>query len=110
MKSVKIVKLRGLYLIHDQIDKSFGHEGLDSVGKESFINHIHIMGPDRLGKSLKIINWWVAQLMRNWPKVSFRIYQIVSRGEVTLRLHSVRNGVPNWSEDKNGLIVINGIA
>ena len=89
-----------------QLRLSHGYEGLDTVGREAFVNHLHLTADDRVSAAAGIIGSWAADMRARWPDRAFRIYRQVEPGEVTIRFHRVRLGVPNWCEDGIEVIVV----
>jgi hypothetical protein len=43
-----------------------------------------------------------------WPDRTFRLYRQVEAGEVTIRFHLVRPGLPNWCELGTEVITVGG--
>jgi hypothetical protein len=87
--------------IYDErlLSLAHGFESLDPVGREAFINHVHIDGGDRLLIAERLIESWAGELRSRWPACEFRIYRHVRSEEVTIRFHRVRPGFPNWCEE-----------
>ncbi len=89
----------------DQFRHSYGFEKLDQIGREAFVNHLHLTGDSRETKAKRIIQSWIAELRAKWPEREFRIYRHSDEDEVTIRFHMVRQGVPNWCESGPKLLM-----
>ena len=92
----------------DQFRLSRGFEGLDPIGREAFVNHLHLNGADRAAAAEQNIKSWVAEMRARWPESAFRIYRQVEDDEVTIRFHMVRLGLPNWCEGGIEIIDVDG--
>lgn len=90
----------------DQLRLSHGFEGLDPIGREAFVNHLHLSAADRIAAAERIIRAWVAEMKARWPDREFRIYRHVEAHEVTIRFHMVRAGQSNWCEDGIELLIV----
>jgi hypothetical protein len=80
----------------EQLIHSFGYESLDAVGREAFVNHIHLEGENRERLANELVSDWSDELREKWPLERFRIYWCEDVSEITVRFHRVRDGVPNW--------------
>jgi hypothetical protein len=89
------------------LSHGFGH--LDSVGREAFVNHIHLSGDAREQLADQIVQDWIKDMHSKWPNETFRVYRHVIDREIVLRFHLVRHGVANWFEGEEGLLVVEGI-
>lgn len=85
----------------EQLSLSRGFESLDPVGREAFVNHMHLAGADRAAAANRVIASWAVEMRARWPEREFRVYRHVAPGEVTIRFHMVRPGLPNWCEDED---------
>lgn len=83
----------------DQLALSHGHDHLDAVAREAFVNHVHFTGPERRSEANRLVDSWRSQLNSGWPGATFRIYWVTTPGEVTVRFHRVREGLPNWADE-----------
>jgi hypothetical protein len=90
----------------EQLRLSHGYEGLDPVGQEAFVNHIHFSGADREAVAARVIESWIAEMRARWPGRTFRVYRHLGANEVIIRFHVVRAGVPNWCEGGVGVITV----
>jgi hypothetical protein len=99
-----LIELDGCVYDERQFASSHGFESLDPVGREAFVNHLHLGGDDRNGIASQVIEAWATEMRSRWPNRRFRIYRHSSPGEVTIRFHLVRPGIPNWCEE--GLEII----
>ncbi len=93
-----LIEIDGCVFDRDQLECSHGFEELDAVGRESFVNHIHLEGADHLTRARAIIESWAAELQRRCRNGRFRIYLQSEPDETIIRFHRVRDGVPNWAE------------
>jgi hypothetical protein len=100
-----LVEVDGCVFDEEQLSLSRGFESLDPVGREAFVNHMHLAGADRVAAAGRVISSWVAEMRARWPEQEFRIYRNVVPDEVTIRFHRVRPGLPNWCEDE-GLVEV----
>jgi hypothetical protein len=90
-----IVEINGCYFLKDQLDSAHGHDNLDLIGQEAFVNHLHVDGKDHETDSRKILDSWLIW-MAMFPGQKFRIYIQTDDKETTLRFHAIRNGISNW--------------
>jgi hypothetical protein len=86
--------------------RSHGFETLDLVGREAFVNHIHVSGDDRERQADEIIAAWSANMSSNWPTRIFRIYRDIVDDEIIVRFHMVRPGVVNWSDGNDCKVIV----
>jgi hypothetical protein len=93
-----LIEIDGCVFDGDELQHSHGFEELDPVGRESFVNHIHLQGPDSMRWAEAIVAAWSRELRNGWPHCRFRIYLDKRRGETTIRFHMLRDGIPNWAE------------
>jgi hypothetical protein len=103
-----LVEVDGCVYDADEFRRSGGYEREDPVGREAFVNHMHLNGDDRAAEAARVIAAWEAAMREGWPGRKFRIYRQVEAHEVTIRFHMVRPGVPNWSEEGIEIIVVGG--
>jgi len=94
-----LVEVEGCVFDAGQLRLSHGYERLDPVGREAFVNHLHLTDDDRVAAAERVIQSWAAEMRAQWPRRAFRIYRQVEEDEVTIRFHMVRPGLPNWCED-----------
>ena len=94
-----LIESNGAIFVRDQIAKSHGHDGMDLVGQEAFVNHALFSGADFQTMAENTIETWKYEMKRYWHGKVFRIYRQVSQDEIILRFHLVREGVPNWCDD-----------
>ena len=102
-----LIQVGGCIYDAESYPHSHGFESLDPVGREAFVNHIHISGADREREADGIIEAWRSSMVSDWPGYAFRIYRHAIDDEIIVRFHVVRRGVPNWSEGAEGHIVVN---
>jgi hypothetical protein len=103
---VVLVEIGGCIFDAGQVGLSHGYEGLDPVGREAFVNHLHLTAADREIAAARVIESWVTEMRAGWPGREFRIYRQVEAGEVTIRFHLVRPNLPNWCEDGIEVIIV----
>jgi hypothetical protein len=103
-----LVELGGCVFDANQLKSSHGYERLDLIGREAFVNHMHLTNCDREAEARRIIEAWATELSARWPNSTFRIYRDVEVDEVTIRFHMVRPGEPNWCEEGVEVIVVGG--
>jgi len=101
-----LVEIDGCIFDETQMRSSHGYEALDAIGKESFVNHIHLDAVDRKKESEKIIEAWAGEMKLKWPGNEFRIYRQIEEDEITVRFHLVRTSEPNWCESGIEIIEI----
>lgn len=89
-----------------QYGLSHGFESLDSVGREAFVNHVHLAGDAAAHKANLIIQSWIKEMRSLFPGRTFRIYRQVEPSEITLRFHLVRSGISNWCEQGIEIITV----
>ena len=90
----------------EQLKLSHGYEDLDPIGKEAFVNHIHLTGEDRQPRAAELIDGWVSEMKSKFPGKRFKIYRQVEPGEITIRFHLTRKGEPDWSDSGVEIIEI----
>ena len=100
-----LIEVGGCVYDEEQLGLSRGYEELDAVGREAFVNHMHIDSEDREAEAARVVGAWAAEMQARWPGRVFRIYRVVEPDEVTVRFHLVRLGVHNWW-DGEGVEVI----
>jgi hypothetical protein len=93
-----LVEKDGCVYEQDLLQASHGYERLDPVGREAFVNHLHVEGPRHASRARDIVDSWSRELGQGWPGCRFRIYVQSEKRETTVRFHMVRAGVPNWAE------------
>jgi hypothetical protein len=103
---VALVEVGGCIFDAGQLRQSHGFEGLDPVGREAFVNHLHLTASDRVSTAAQVIEAWAAEMRARWPGREFRIYRQTEVDEVIIRFHMVRHGVPNWGEDGTEVFVV----
>ena len=101
-----LIEVDGCIFDQVQLKLSNGFENLDKVGKEAFVNHIHLDGKKRLIKAQNIIDSWIMEFKEKWPKHVFRNYKHVEKEEITIRFHLVRSDEPNWCVSGTEIIEI----
>ena len=82
---------------------------MDPVGREAFVNHMHFTASDEAAAA-GVIESWATELGARWPDRQFRIYRHVEDGEVIVRFHMVRQGVPNWCDVGVEVTVVSGVS
>ena len=90
----------------DLLKSSSGFDSLDPVGKEAFVNHMHVDGENRIAESDCIIQDWISEMNAKWPGRVFRIYRDVRPEEVIIRFHLVRQRVPDWCDSDLEIIQV----
>jgi hypothetical protein len=105
---VPLIEVEGCVFDETQFGQSHGFETLDPVGREAFVNHMHLIGPDREAIANQIISSWKAEMKRGWPTCAFRIYRHVEPDEITIRFHLVRQDLPNWCEEDVEILTTRG--
>jgi hypothetical protein len=103
-----LIEVEGCIFDARQLRSSHGFEWLDPVGREAFVNHLHLTGVDRVRAARSVIETWVAEMRSRWPGWIFRIYRQVEADEITIRFHAVRAGLPNWCDDAMEIIIVGG--
>jgi hypothetical protein len=101
-----LIEVGGCVFDERQFALSHGFESLDPVGREAFINHVHLAGVDRENVARQTIELWAAEMRSRWPDRTFRIYRQAEAGETTLRFHAVRPGFANWCEEGIEIITV----
>lgn len=101
-----LVEVDGCIFDAEQLKLARGFESLDPVGREAFVNHLHLSGEDRVAVSECVIRSWIEEMKARWPGRVFRIYRQVELEEVTIRFHTVRLDLPNWCESGVEVIVV----
>ncbi len=105
---VALIEVCGCVFDAEQLTCSHGFESLDPIGREAFVNHIHLGGADRVAEAERVIRGRAEEMRAGWPDRTFRIYRHAEEDEITVRFHVVRPGSPNWCESKVEVIVVNG--
>jgi hypothetical protein len=95
---VALVEVAGCVFDADQLGRSRGYEALDPVGREAFVNHLHLTSADRAAAARRVIAGWASEMRARWPGSTFRVYQVVEPDEVTVRFHLTRPGVADWCQ------------
>jgi hypothetical protein len=103
---VALVEVAGCIFDAGQLGLAHGYEGLDPVGREAFVNHLHLADDDREAAATRVIESWAGEMSSGWPDREFRIYRQVEAGEVTIRFHMVRPGLPDWCEEGVEVIIV----
>jgi hypothetical protein len=106
--SVALIEVEGCIFDERLLTLSHGFESLDPVGREAFVNHLHLGGYGRVKEAQDVIESWVADMRSLWPSRTFRIYRQVEADEVTIRFHLVRPELPNWCEQGIEIICVSG--
>lgn len=70
------------------------------------MNHLHLTTADRVAAAEQIIRAWAAEMWARWLGHAFRIYRQSDEGEVTIRFHMIRPGLPNWCEEGIEVLVV----
>lgn len=101
-----LVEKEGCIFDEKRLKLSHGYDQLDKIGKEAFVNHIHLDEELRESIAKEIIDGWSSEMKIKWPGKVFRIYKHVDEDEdeVIIRFHLVREGEPNWCD--SGLKII----
>ncbi len=97
-RTPRLIETDGCVFDRKELPNSHGYRGLDAVGQEAFVNHVHFAGMDRQSQAQKLVQVWSKELRANWPHDRFRIYWCEDDSEITLRFHRVRERMPNWYE------------
>jgi hypothetical protein len=101
-----LIERNGCIFDKDQVAHSFGYEGLDPVGQEAFVNHVHFDEPDRKKRIETLISSWEAEMKAKWPGKVFHIYVQEEPDEITARFHMVRTNFPNWLDGElEGMVI-----
>jgi hypothetical protein len=72
---VALVEVGGCVFGAGQLRLSRGFEGHDPVGREAFVNHLHLTASDRLATTAQVMESWAAGMRARWPGREFRIYR-----------------------------------
>jgi len=105
---VALVEVGACIFDAGQLGRSHGYEGLDPVGREAFVNHLHLIADNRVSAAERVIESWAAEMRSRWPGREFRIYRVAEDDEVTIRFHMVHPGQPNWCEDGIEIFLVGG--
>jgi hypothetical protein len=92
----RLVQIDGCIFDAARLQQSHGHESLDPVGREAFVNHLHLTGVGRSDAASEVIAGWADEMQARWPGRAFRIYRVDEPGEVTIRFHTVRPNFADW--------------
>lgn len=101
-----LIEIDGCVFDRDELQHSHGFAELDPVGRESFVNHIHLQGPDSVRQAEAIVSAWSRELRDRWPRCRFRVYLDKGSGETTIHFHMVRDGIANWAESGAEIIEV----
>ena len=93
-----LVEINGCVFLAEELRHSHGYERLDDIGKEAFVNHVHIEGNGHRPKSDAWVKRVSEALRQGWPGQRFRIYRQSEKRETIMRFHKVRESKPNWCE------------
>lgn len=93
-----LIEINGAVFDRAQLALSNGYEALDAVGQESFVNHVHLGGTDRTVRANRLVSAWQECMQAFGRGRLFRLYIHRKQGEIIVRFHVVRAGVPNWYE------------
>jgi len=99
-----LVEIDGCIFDKRQFKKSHGFEQMDSVGKEAFVNHVHLNGHNKERDAQALINSWTEEMKSKWLGKKFKIYKQIEPHEIILRFHIVREDEPDWCD--SGLEII----
>lgn len=99
-----LIEINGCIFDEEQYKGSHGYESLDSIGKEAFVNHIHLDDENRVFESKRIIKQWIQEMKTKWQGKEFKIYRQIEPDEITIRFHMVRKEEPDWCD--SGLEII----
>jgi hypothetical protein len=103
----RLVEIDGCIFDEAELQQSHGYESLDPVGREAFVNHLHLTGSGRADAAAEVIAGWAGDMRSHWPDHRFRIYRVVEPDEVTVRFHAVRPDLADWCESgQEGVEVI----
>jgi hypothetical protein len=105
---VALIEVEGCIFDERRLGLSHGFESLDPVGREAFVNHLHLAGGERAREAQGIIDSWATEMRSRWPGRAFRIYRQVEADEVTIRFHLVRPGLPDWCDQGIEIITVAG--
>ena len=94
-----LTEIDGCVYIREEYERSHGFHREDSVGSESFMNHVHIDGDNHVQLAERSISALVEALRSGWPDNSFRIYHQIDQSESIVRFHMVRDAEPNFCEE-----------
>jgi hypothetical protein len=103
---VALVEVAGCIFDAEQLALGHGYEGLDPVGREAFVNHLHLTFGDRVAAAEQIIASCVAEMKARWPGRVFRIYRDLKSDGMIIRFHMARRGRPNWCDEGIEIIVV----
>ncbi len=59
---MSLVEVDGCIYDEQQLESSHGFESLDPVGREAFVNHIHVNGDDRHNIACRIVEMWAEEM------------------------------------------------
>lgn len=92
----RLVEIDGCIFDAAELRTSHGYESLDPVGREAFVNHLHLTGSGRADAAAEVIAGWTGEMRSHWPDHRFRIYRVVEPDEVSVRFHTVRSDLADW--------------
>ncbi|MBY0230741.1 MAG: hypothetical protein K2W96_15750 [Gemmataceae bacterium] len=101
-----LVEVEGCVFDEAQLALSHGHDALDPVAREAFVNHIHLDSSDHAAVADRIIRGWTAQMRAGWPGQVFRIHRQAEADETAIRFHAVRPEHPNWCEEGIEILIV----
>jgi hypothetical protein len=101
-----LIENDGCVFDQNQLRHSHGFELLDPVGREAFVNPMHMEGENAAVEAESIIESWIKEMRLRWPGRIFRIYPQIDPTEITIRFHQIRPGVPNWCEQDIEIITV----
>jgi len=97
----RLVEVDGAIFDQELLKLAFGFDALDVVGRESFVNHMHFDGKDRVSSANSIVENWKLELLERWPSSTFRLYWHNNQDEIIIRFHRVHSGIPNWCDESS---------
>lgn len=106
MSLTMLIERNGCFFDESELKNSHGYERLDPVGQETFVNHIHLDGPDRETSAMNIISGWKVEMKDKWPNVVFKIYLHRQNNEIIVRFHRHRSDIPDWADSGPDLSII----
>ncbi len=102
-----LIEVDGCVYDEQSFKTSHGYERMDEIGREAFVNHIHINGDDRHAQVKSMIDHWTREMKVKWPDRAFRIYRQVEPDEISIRFHMVREDLPDWCDSGLDIIEVN---
>jgi hypothetical protein len=62
LRNNMLVEINGCIFDKSQLKNSHGFEQLDSVGKEAFVNHVHLSGHNKEEEAENLIDGWTKDM------------------------------------------------